>query len=238
MNVLVTGAASPLGRAAAEALRKKRHTLRLTDRRRVRTDHEFTQSQLGHGPSTNKLVAGIETIVHLPAPIDPGADPAAWIDACTRCTYNLLVAAAQAGVRHVVYVGSLASFTEYDPDFLVSESWRPQPTTDAPVMAPNLGEFVAKEFAQTKQLQITILRLGHLVIDELDSDTRLDPTSIDVRDAATGIAAAVKGDGSDYRLLHLQGQFEGARFSADRAVQQLGIKLRHDFGRPADGAAG
>jgi len=235
VKVLITGAASVLGRAVTDTLHRERRRLRLTDRRRLRTRLDFTQSQLGHGRQTDALVDGMRTIVHIPGPVDPvAADAAAWIDACTRCTYNLLIAAVEAGAGHMVYVSSLDSFLGYDPDFLVSSSWRPRPTTEPAVMAPCLGEFVAREFAQTAQIRLTVVRLGHLVdADAIGADDELDPVAIDPRDAAAGIAAALVETETPeaYRLFHLQGEFEGARFPAG-GRRQLDVQLRYDFGRP------
>lgn len=235
MKILLTGAASDLGSATAAALRKSRHRVHLTDRRRLRTDVPFTQSQLGHGRQTDALVAGMQAIVHIPGPANPdAADAATWIDTCTRCTYNLLVAAVAAGVEHFVYIGSLDSFLGYDADFLVSPSWRPKPTTEPAVMAPLLGEFVAREFAQTAQIRLTVLRLGHLVdADSLGGEDHLDPMAIDPRDAAAGVAAtlAEPDEAENYRLFHLQGDFAGARFPTS-GRRQLEVRLQHDFGRP------
>ncbi|HJP31267.1 MAG TPA: NAD-dependent epimerase/dehydratase family protein [Candidatus Latescibacteria bacterium] len=236
MKILLTGAATRLGQDAAEALRRRGYRLRLSDRRRRRTESEFTQSQLGHGRQTDELVAGMGAVVHLPGPADPmAADAAAWIDSCTRCTYNLLLAAVDAGVEHMVYVSSLDCLEDYDPDFLVTPSWRPRPTTEPAVMAPYLGEFVAREFAQTAQIRLTILRLGHLVdADGVGTGDDLDPMAIDPRDAAAGICAAVvAGDKPEpYRLFHLQGDFEGARFQCGSGRHRLAVTLEHDFGRP------
>ena len=101
-------------------------------------------------------------------------------------------------------------------------------------MAPILGEFVAREFAQTAQIQLTIVRLGHLVDAEtVGAEDELDPVAIDPRDAAAGITAALTqtDTGESYRLFHLQGDFEGARFPA-AGRRQLEVQLQHDFGRP------
>ncbi len=237
MKVLLTGASSPLGKAATDALCRGRHRVHLTDRRRLRTQLPFTQSQLSHGKQTDGLVAGIKAVVHIPGPADPDrADAASWIDSCTRCTYNLLVAAVAAGVEHVLYVSSLDSFRQYDEDFLVSPSWRPRPTTEPAEMAPHLGEFVAREFAQTKQIRLTVLRLGHLVdADSVGPDDPLDAMAIDPRDAAAGVLAALEpaDDQPDYyRLFHLQGDFAGARYPVT-GRRGLAVTLRHDFGRPS-----
>lgn len=234
MTVLITGAASDLGRAVTTQLRRRRQRLRLTDRRRLRTDLDFTQSQLGHSRQTDALVAGIKAIVHIPGPGGTQASAADWIDTCTRGTYNLLVAAAAAGVEHCVYLGSLDSFTAYDEDMRVTPGWQPRPTAEPAVMAPHLGEFVAKEFAHTGQLRLTVLRLGHLVdADGVGADDALDPVALDPRDAGDAVAAALKSDAGDqaYRVFHVQGDFAGARFR-NIGRRRLDFHPRYDFGRP------
>ncbi len=209
MRVLVTGAGSALGRAVTAELRRRRHRLRLTDRRRLRTDLEFVQSRLGHTKATDALVQGMKAVVHIPGPPGAAADAAEWIDACTRCTYNLLTAASAAGVEHCVHVSTLDLFAAYDEDLRVTPEWRPRPTTEPDVMAPGLGEFVAREFAQTKQIALTVLRLGHL--PEAGEDP--DAMAVDPGEAGDAVASAVEsGRPVGYRVLHVQGEFEGARF--------------------------
>lgn len=209
MRVLVTGAGGALGRAVTAELRRRRHRLRLTDRRRLRTDLEFVQSRLGHTKATDALVQGMKAVVHIPGPPGAGADAAEWIDACTRCTYNLLTAASAAGVEHCVYLSTLDLFAAYDEDLRVTPEWRPRPTTEPEVMAPGLGEFVAREFAQTKQIGLTVMRLGHLV----EADDEPSPMAVDPGEAGAAVASAVEsGRPVGYRVLHVQGEFEGARF--------------------------
>ena len=102
MDVLITGAASALGRALVERLSaSSAHRLRLTDRSHLDTDLDFRPSELDHGDGTRDLVKGVDTVVHNPFPEKTAASPADWMDACTRCTYNLFAAAAEAGVRRV-----------------------------------------------------------------------------------------------------------------------------------------
>ncbi len=87
-------------------------------------------------------------------------------------------------------------------------------------MAPGLGEFVAREFAQTQQISLTVMRLGHLV--EAGADGELDPMAVDPREAGAAVASAVEAGPGGYRLLHAQGEFEGARFrcSSDPAYRR------------------
>ena len=206
MRVLITGAGSAPGRAVTAELRRRRHRLRLTDRRRLRTDLEFVQSRLGHTRATDALVEGMKAVVHIPGPPGAGAEAADWIDACTRCTYNLLTAAVRAGVEHCVYLSTLDLFAAYDEDLRVTPEWRPRPTTEPEVMAPGLGEFVAREFAQTKQISLTVVRLGHLA--EAGAEGEPDPMALDPAEAGAAVAAAVEAAGQGYRLLHVQGEFE------------------------------
>ena len=72
MNILITSAGSELARNVAGALAEE-HTLRLTELYPVDTgEGTFVQSELGHDESTNELVRGIDTIIHI-AEISPGS---------------------------------------------------------------------------------------------------------------------------------------------------------------------
>ena len=96
IGCLKLGAASPLGKILADHLAAA-HRLRLTDRRPP-DGSAWLQSDLDHDEGTDALVAGIDAAIHLPGPGpgDHGADR--WLDTCCRGTYNLLHAAAAAGV--------------------------------------------------------------------------------------------------------------------------------------------
>ena len=129
MHILLTSAASPLTQNLATQFAPA-HSLRLTERRMLKSEHEFVLADLGHDASTNLLVRGMDGVIHvdeLPAETDTGAQ----IDQSTRCTYNLLLAAAAEGVKRVVYLSTLELMAAYD-GFLYDTRWRPQPTTAPP----------------------------------------------------------------------------------------------------------
>ena len=65
MNILMTSAGSELARNVAGVLAEE-HTLRLTELYPVdNIEGTFVQSALGHDESTNELVRGIDTIIHI-----------------------------------------------------------------------------------------------------------------------------------------------------------------------------
>ena len=230
MKVLVTSAGSRPGRAVTRELQAAGHELRLSHRSRIRTDCEFSQSRLGHGHASDRLVSGIETIVHIP---DPGPQPTAedWIDTGTRCAYNLFLAAAAAGVGRVIYLSTLDLFLDYDEDMVVGETWRPLPSTDPEQLGIYLGEFIAEEFAQEGRFGYTCLRLGHLVEACEAEGQPYDPMWLELSDAARAVAAAVgrSVDAPAFEILHVQSSSPRARFRIDSARAALGFEPRHNF---------
>jgi len=213
MKLLITDAAAPLGVHLAAGLRDA-HQLRLTDRVPLDTDLEFVRSDLGHDESTDQLVAGIDAIIHQAHFPVEGDDSPAWLDANVRCTFNLLTAAAEAGVERVIYLSTLDLFLPYDEDMTVSEQWRPRPTCEPDRLGPHLGEFVAREFAHSHALKVLVLRLGHVVTAEEASGREFDPMWTDVRDVVGAVAAAVERELHPFGIVHLQHQSERARFGS------------------------
>ena len=121
-TLLLTGAASPLGRAAAAALAREGHRLRPTDA------VDLTDPGLAAD-----LVRGVDAIVHL-APLVPGGDdagrtrrgrswtrPPAGRTSCSR-------AAPSGGVgRRRARPAPWPSLDAYPDDLEVTEQWRPRP---------------------------------------------------------------------------------------------------------------
>jgi len=177
MHILLTSAASPLAQMLAEQLATD-HILRLTERQMMKAEHEFVLSDLGHDASTNLLVRGMDAIVHVDE-MPAGADAGAQIDQATRCTYNLLLAAAAEGVKRVVYLSTLELMAAYDGDgYLHDTRWRPQPTTAPPTLTKYLGESTCKEFAREGKIAVSILRLA--------GDAKTESIVAAIIDALTG----------------------------------------------------
>ncbi len=158
MQILISSARHERCAALADYLAQF-HEIRLTERAHVETAHEFVLSALGHDRSTNLLTRGMDAIIHAVEPL-PDEDVSAQLDAATRCTYNLLMAAAQEGVSQVVLLSTLELMADYPAGYRVQETWRPLPRTQPPTLTKHLAEQISREFAREGSLGIKILRLG------------------------------------------------------------------------------
>ncbi len=218
LHLLITAATSPLVQSLAGILAAE-HAVRLTDRVPVQSPHEFAISHLGHDASTNLLVRGMDAIVHsASAPLEMDAPD--QIDWMTRGTYNLLHAAAEEGVKRVVYLSSLDLMTPYDENFGVDERWRPLPQPQPPTLTTYLGESVCREFAREHKLTVTVLRLAQ--VTEVD---RPAPSSlwVDVRDVAQAVNAALSADVDRWSIYHIASTAAGPRFTIAKAQTELGF---------------
>jgi nucleoside-diphosphate-sugar epimerase len=220
--ILITSGAAKLAQALAAGL-KETYSIRLTERAPVGTTHEFIESALGHDPATNNLVRGVEAIVHVAEPL-PNDNAEQQIDLMTRCTYNLLWAAAEEKIPRVVLLSTLELMTAYDPKFTVTESWRPLPSSAPAVLSKHLGEYTSREFAREGKTQIVVLRLGKVVrADEVKGQTP-DPLWVEERDVVQAVAGALTARLNSWQIFHIEQASPQARFSVRRAQSALGYK--------------
>ena len=225
MNILITSAGSELARNIAGVL-KEEHTLRLTELYPVENaEGTFMQSELGHEEETNELVRGMDTIIHI-AEVPPNLLAEAdqpdnyAIDYQTRCTYNLLMAASEEGVKHVIYASTLRLFEQHGEDWTVTESWRPRPSVDSFVLSKHLGEFTCREFGREGKINVTCLRLGNLVTADTAATAEFDSMWLEMNDAVAAFQGVLDSS-SPWRIFHVQSEFLGSRFSIGKAKGHL-----------------
>ncbi len=230
MNVLITGGAGNLSQDLAAYLSKD-HQIRLTDIVDVQTDFEFVKSDLGHDEKTNELVRGMDAIVHM-AELPPSASDDSErtkIDFLTRCTYNLLWAAVEEGVKKAIYTSTLTLFDKYDEDVTVNENWKPLPSTDPYILGKHLSEFICKEFARTPDIDIICLRLGKVVREADVKGKPFDSTWVEVRDAVHAFDCALHADLSEWSVFHIQTESPSSRFTVARAKGSIGYNPKFNF---------
>jgi nucleoside-diphosphate-sugar epimerase len=211
---------------------EERHQLRLTDRTMAALAGEYAYSPLEHDVSTNLLVRGMDAIVIVGETL-PDEAAAEYLDAMTRKLYNLLMAAYQEGVTRVVYLSTLALMTAYRPEYVVTERWRPRPTTEPQLMGKHLGEYVCREFAREHKLTVVVLRLGKVVaVGEISGDT-IDPLWLAQKDLGQAIEGSLTAELPHWTVLHIQGRQAGARFPVSDAERLIGFAPEINFSVPA-----
>lgn len=216
MHILVTSAGSSLAQCLIPGLAAE-HDVRATERRPVAGVDALAVSPLGHDLSTNLLVRGIDVMVHCAEPLADESG-ASYLDYMTRCTYNLLLAAGQEGVKRVVLLSTLDLLTPYPRDFVVTERWRSLPSTEPKVLGKHLGEMVCREFARDLKLPGLVLRLGRLADGAQPAETDLA-----AGDLVQAVRQALTAQTPRWAVVHVQGEFPGARFPLRDAKKWLGF---------------
>lgn len=241
MRVLITGAASRLGQAIAARLRD-RHQLRLLDSTPVEPGPNATsvQASLVDPQAMWQALRNIDAVIHTgEPPVDLPADELArdqvLLDLATRGTHVLFLAAAEAGIKRLVYTSTLEVFAAYSDDVYISEMWKPLPPPDMPVLSRYLGELTCREFTRDYMIGITALRLGRLVTEEEVAGQPGDLMWLDLRDAAQAVECALQRDTSQrvwwtqrWGLYHVAAPIPNAKFLCGQAAQ-LGYKPEHPF---------
>ncbi len=216
MNVLITSAASPIGSRIAEGLAAE-HTLRLTDDLARANGSDVIACSLDHDEETDALCKDIDAIVHI-CERDLGLNESEIVDAHSRKTYNLLIAASEAGVAHVVLVSSLALFDRSEADYEIDEQWAPPVSPELSQLRHHIGEFVCREFARSHAFPVTCLRFGEVVGD---NDVKDDCVS--ESDLMSVITAAIDKRPGGWSVVHVVSA--GAHFPTKKAQKVLDIAL-------------
>ena len=218
-KVLVTTAESRLQQELAASLAGD-HDVVLTGRRGNLTGQGSVPSDLGHDPQTNDLVRGMDAIIHS-GEADPEGSASEQLDAAMRCTYNLLWAAAQERVPRVIFLSSLRVMARHGEEMAVTERWRPVPRVDVPSLCFHLGEYVCREFAREKKLDVVCLRLGEMVW-EPRRGARGPSSAMYLDDAVQAVKLARGATLSGWNIFHIQSAVPNARYLTTSARQALG----------------
>jgi nucleoside-diphosphate-sugar epimerase len=172
MRILITGADQPLGALAARALRADpaEHEIILTGAQALTPgglgDLRYTPADLREPTQVTPLLEGVQAVLHL-APhqavvtTTPASECEA-LDLAARGTFVLLHAALAAGVERLVLGSRLELMAAYPDDYVVDETWKPQPDATAASLAPYLAELSVREFVRAEAMLAVCLRLGDL----------------------------------------------------------------------------
>ena len=223
MNILITQGKSSLAAALADHL-SAGHTVRLTDLAADGDDSGVVQCDLGHDDATDNLVQGIDAIIHIGYNAVDSGDPSDLLDFHTRGTYNLLTAAAEAGVSRCIYLSTLRLLEDYEENLTVTEKWRSLPPSEDPLLLScHLGEIVCKEFARDSLIDVVTLRLGFPLVcgDRQAAVDSGESAAVSLDDVFAVVERSLTADITRWQDIHVQSPVPRQRFLMHAAGEIL-----------------
>ncbi|MFW6195040.1 MAG: NAD-dependent epimerase/dehydratase family protein [Chloroflexota bacterium] len=238
MKVLVTSAASQFGATIADLLEANHDVVRTDLPDRSDGAAGVVACDLRHDEATDRLVSGCDAVVHPGFPGVEGGhagDATELIDYHTRRTYNLLMACVSQGTRRFVNLSTLRLMEDYGEHLAVSERWKPLPSTDPDILAADLCEYVCREFARDRGVEVANLRLGFPFVKGGRAEaTAAGSSAVSSKDLGAALEAALVANldeglhgasapkGTGWRVIHVQSPAPGARFLMGTAERVLG----------------
>ncbi len=222
MNLLITSAASATAQLIADAL-SDTHTVRLTDLP-DNASGGIVGNELVHEAETDNLVAGIDAIVNIGYQGQSGSAPH-LMDYPTRRMYNLLQAASDADVPRFINISTLRLYENHEENLVVTERWRTDPSAeDTDLLAAHMAEYVCKEFARDRLIQVANLRLGW----PFDGADATDTAAISSGLTSAAIEEAlVSEELGQWQDIHVQSPVAHQRFITSTAAKLLpGLAVR------------
>ncbi len=233
MRVVVTGGSGKAGTWVVRALRERDHEVLNLDTKHDGSAHgQCVIVDLTDPAPALELIAGAEAVVHLAAiPAPEIRSDAETFRINTLSTYNVLFAAARAGVRRVVWASSetvLGLPFDEPPLFApIDETIEPRPESSY-AMSKLVGEIMAAQFSRRTGIPVLGLRFSNIMepadyegVPGFWDDPQLRKWNlwgyVDARDVATSVR------------LGLESNFEGAEVciiaAADTVMTQDSAEL-------------
>jgi uronate dehydrogenase len=161
-KILVTGAAGGIGTSLRKLLKAAYPSIRWSDIRtpdHLSTDEEFVAADLANMAEVEKIVAGVEGIVHLGGFSVEGS----WdtiLNANIIGCYNIFEAAYRAGVKRIVFASSNHAVGFYPRAQKIGVDVTVHPDSRYGI-SKAFGEAVGAFYADKHGLRVTCLRIGN-----------------------------------------------------------------------------
>jgi UDP-glucose 4-epimerase len=231
-NVLVTGGAGFIGSHLAEALIERHHTVRIVDNletgliENVPRESDFIEGNLTDIATAGAAVEGCEVVLHqaaIPSVPRSVSEPRKSHDANINATFNLLLAARDAGVRRVVYAASASAYG--DTVVLPNTEDMPPNLLSPYALQKHVGETYCELFARFYGLETVALRYFNVFGPrQHPSSPYSGVLSIFIRAALAGVAPRIFGDGEQTRdFTYIDNVVDGVMraIDSDAAVGQV-----------------
>ncbi len=229
MRVLITGAGGTVGRRLVKALETE-HELRLGDVQPL-DDPRFVPLDVTDPQQVQTAMEGMEAVVHLAiaSGFEGDYEDVAFnqirFDVNVKGTWNVLAAAAKAGVKRVVQTSSIMVVFGYPPgEWVASDApAKPEGTyATTKLLAEVLCEQAAKEWG----LSIVCLRIAKPVDaeDPALKTRKLRPQWIAFSELARAYSLALTAPNIGFEIITLVGDSAVRRWDLSKAERILGYR--------------
>jgi len=172
--IVVTGAAGRLGRSVVRLLLDREIDVRATDQ--VAADDlstEFVLCDLLDATMVERLLKGAEGVIHMGAIPGPlRADGRVIFDNNVQSTFNVMMSAAEMGLRRVVFSSSAFGMgwahdgASFVPIYLPLDEEHPMMPFEPYVLSKQVGEDIGKMIARNSTTSVVSLRFTNVVPPE------------------------------------------------------------------------
>ena len=192
--------------------------IRLTDLSH-NANAEMIANDLDHGSLTDDLVSGVDAIINVGFEGQTGTD-SDLMDYRTRCVYNLLYAAAGAGVSRFINISTLRLYENHEENLVVTERWRTDPSAeDVAILGAHMTESVCKEFARDRLIDVVNIRFGWPFVEtNLPDSSHTAVTTYGLIAAAVN-ESLVSDQLGPWQDVHVQSRVKHQRFITNTAAK-------------------
>ena len=176
--IVVTGAAGRLGRRVVQLLVDQGKEVLATDQ--LAADDlptEFVRCDLGDAPAVEGILKGSEAVVHMGAIPGPlREDPRVIFDNNVASTFNVMMSAAEQGLRRIVFSSSAFGMgwahdgNAFVPLYLPLDEEHPMMPFEPYGLSKQVGEDIGRMIARNSDTTVVSLRFTNVALPEVQAE--------------------------------------------------------------------
>ena len=221
--IVVTGAAGRLGRRVVQLLADQNREVLATDQ--LEADDlpaEFVRCDLGDARAVDDILKGAEAVVHMGAIPGPSrAEPRVIFENNVACDFNVMMSAAELGLRRVVFSSSAFGMgwahdgNAFVPLYLPLDEEHPMMPFEPYGLTKQVGEDIGRMIARNSATTVVSLRFTNVALPEVQAEfpwpapTPENPLTLvmwayaDARDVAEAHVLALDAEIDEYEAFML-----------------------------------
>ena len=176
--IVVTGAAGRLGRRVVQLLAGRGREVLATDRLAVDNyPTEYAHCDLADGKAVEGILRGAESVIHMGAIPGPlGDDPRVIFENNVTSTFNVMMSAAELGLRRVVFSSSAFGMgwaqegDSFVPMYLPLDEEHPMMPFEPYGLSKLVGEDVGRMIARNSDTTVVGLRFTNVARPEVQAE--------------------------------------------------------------------